>query len=66
MARHLKLVRGGGSGSLTCACTVVTKTIKYAQTYELYCACTKSKYFIALPERWVCDDCSRGKHVTNS
>lgn len=45
------------SGTKTCDCTAQGGT-----GGKVPCQCTNSQWFNSLPERWICDKCSQGKH----
>lgn len=53
-----KIVRGGTNEHKTCDCTKGG-----GLTGKIPCMCTNQKYFPGnVPERWICDDCAKGKH----
>lgn len=60
MARHLKVVRGGGDGTVSCACN---KLLAKVYDSEIRCQCIEEKYFVQMPARWICDRCAGGSHV---
>lgn len=61
--RHLKVVRGGTHESKDCDCTAEVMDFVFKQ--KTTCKCPNHKDFVGnVPQRWICDDCVSGKHMS--
>lgn len=53
-------INRGTSGTVTCGCG---KVLEVMAGVERRCQCSEQMYFIRMPARWICGQCSGGNHV---